>query len=71
MSSAGDSRARLASLTKGFTIDWERTKESWRDAKGQEFEATYIVPLQAAVESSLTVIEELDKVLRKVKKDCE
>jgi hypothetical protein len=65
------SGATLAGRTKDLAEKWQHTKDSWRDAKSQEFEQSYIQPLIDGVSSAASVIEELDKVLRKIRKDCE
>jgi hypothetical protein len=69
--SAGTSKARLAALTKNLLVKWEHTKESWPDAKSQEFEREYIVELRAGVDKAINVIEQLDKLVSKVRSDCE
>jgi hypothetical protein len=52
-------------------VQWQQTKESWRDEKSAEFEQKYLSELVAAVDKSVTVIEQLDKLIEKIKKDCE
>lgn len=46
-------------------------KESWQDAKAVEFEKKYLEDLMASVNKAVIVIEELDKLAGKIKKDCE
>ncbi|MEM8954397.1 MAG: hypothetical protein AAGD22_09625 [Verrucomicrobiota bacterium] len=65
------SGAAVVARTKDLAEKWHQTKDSWRDAKCQEFEAAYIQPLLDAVSSTGSVIEELDKALRKIRKDCD
>ena len=61
----------LASATKELFIKWEETKNSWRDAKSQEFEQRFLVELQASVDRAITVFDDLSKVIGKVRNDCE
>ena len=70
MSLAGN-RSRLAATTKELSLRWQETKNYWKDAKSQEFEGRYIVELLARVDKTVTVIEKLDELLTKVRKDCE
>ena len=70
MSLAGN-RSRLAAITKEFSLRWQETKNYWKDAKSQDFERRYIVELLARVDKTVTVIEKLDELLNKVRKDCE
>ncbi len=62
---------RLVSLTKGLATRWDETKNYWKDAKSQEFEQRYMTELFANVDKTVTVLEKLDELLAKVRKDCE
>ncbi len=64
-------RTRLATLSKALSIDWKETKESWRDAKRQEFEQRYLEELFDGVDTAVAVMDQLDKLLHKIKTDCE
>ena len=70
MSTKG-SASNLVQSVKELSVEWQRTKDFWRDAKSMEFEKNYISPLPDYVVRALTVMEDLDAVLRKVRKDCE
>jgi hypothetical protein len=63
--------ARLAGTTKELAAQWQQTKESWRDSKSAEFESRFIHELLPSVDKAVTVIEQLDKLLAKIKRDCE
>ena len=52
-------------------LKWRETREYWDDAKSAEFERKYMDELQASVDTAVIVIEKLDKLLAKIKKDCE
>jgi hypothetical protein len=62
---------RLAMLTQQLSQQWQETKDYWRDAKCQEFERKYMEELTAGVDMAVTVIEQLDKLLAKIRNDCE
>jgi hypothetical protein len=68
MSASG---ARLEALTKDLRAHWFQTKEYWVDAKAHEFEQKYLDDLFASVDRAVLVIEQLDKLVLKIKKDCE
>ena len=70
MSLAG-SKSRLSAVTKELLVKWRDTKNYWRDAKSREFEHRYLEELFAEVDKSVTVIDKLDEILTKVRKDCE
>jgi hypothetical protein len=61
----------LTGLTKDLKSRWEHTKDFWRDAKSEEFERKYIVELVAGVDRAVNVIDQLDKLVSKVRSDCE
>jgi len=64
-------RTRLAAVTKELALDWAQTKATWKDAKSEEFEQKYLQELFTGVDSAMTVLDHLDKVLTKIKSDCE
>ena len=68
MSASG---ARLEALTKDLREHWLQTKEYWVDTKSHEFEQKYLEELFASVDRAVLVIEQLDKLVLKIKKDCE
>jgi hypothetical protein len=62
---------RLAGITKELRAQWLETKNYWKDAKSVEFEHRYMEELLASVDRAVTVIEQLDKLVTKIRKDCE
>ena len=69
--SAATSKGRLTGVTKQLALQWAETKNYWRDEKSQEFERKYLQELFASVDRTVMVIEQLDKLISKIKKDCE
>ena len=65
------SGARLEAITRELRLQWLRTKESWDDAKSREFEQQYLLELFGAVDRSVSVMDELEKLITKIRKDCE
>ena len=63
--------SKLAALTQGLSLQWQQTKEYWKDAKSQEFERHYMEELLTSVDKAVTVIEQLDKIVTKIRNDCE
>jgi hypothetical protein len=62
---------RLEAITKELWLQWQQTKEYWRDEKSEEFEKKYLEELVASVSKAVGVIEELDKLTNKIRRDCE
>jgi len=65
------SASRLGALTKELRVQWFQTRDYWTDAKAQEFEQRYLAELFGSVDKTVTVIEQLDKLIADIKKDCE
>ena len=65
------SGARLEAITKDLRMRWQQTKDSWGDVKCQEFDHTYMQELFAAVDKTVAIIDKLDKLMTKIRKDCE
>jgi hypothetical protein len=63
--------SRLAAVTKDLWVTWQQTRESWADAKAQEFEQKYLLELMTSVDKTVGSIEQLDKLIARIKKDCE
>ena len=68
MSGAGQ---RIGALTRDLLNRWQQTKESWRDDKAIEFERQYVDELSTGVDKGMQVIDQLDKLLAKIRSDCE
>jgi len=63
--------ARLTAAARELSNRWQETTYYWKDAKADEFERHYLKELQSAVERTAVIMEQLDKVLTNIKKDCE
>ena len=46
-------------------------RASWRDAKSDEFQHKYLEELVSSVDKTVAVIEQLDKLILKIRHDCE
>jgi len=70
MSTKG-SAAALAQASKELTLRWQETKAHWHDIKSIEFEKNYLDEFPNRVMRALSVMEEIDTLIRKVRNDCE
>jgi hypothetical protein len=50
---------------------WRQTRDSWRDAKSREFEERFLRELELGIQTAATEIEQLETVIRNVRRDCE
>lgn len=69
--SLGPNRALLVALTKQLAQSWDQTRGYWKDAKTREFDLKYMQELQLNVDKTVAVIEQLDKLLMRIRDDCE
>jgi hypothetical protein len=49
---------------------WEDAKTHWKDVVAEEFEETFLVPLDLQVRSTLRGIERVTPALLKLQQDC-
>ena len=61
----------LALATRQLIERWAETRNSWRDAKADEFERLYLAELNDSVAAALRAMEDLDKLLGKIHADCD
>ena len=61
----------IAAATRDLSARWAETKESWRDSKAAEFEAKYLASLFGSMERMMAAFDQLDKVVGKIRSDCE
>jgi len=69
--SARTSAAQLIQAMKELSVEWDQTKEHWRDVKSREFEARFLGELPVQINRAVAAIEEIETVMRKVRNDCE
>lgn len=61
----------MLGLSRELIRNWQDTQEIWRDRKAKEFDQTYMQPLFDAADNAVAAMEDLDKLLAKLRKDCE
>ena len=62
---------RLAALTADLVRQWERTRPFWRDARGELFEKRTIAAIRDGVSATVGAMQELDELMRTIRRDCE
>ena len=63
--------ANLANACKDLKLEWQQTRNYWRDQKAVEFEEHYLERLEPLASAALRAMEEIDVLCRKVRSDCE
>ena len=69
--SLSGSRGRISAITRELWARWQDTKASWRDDRSAAFERQYLQELLIQVDKSVTVMEKLDELMSRVRKECE
>ena len=64
-------RSQLMHLGRDIALKWAETRQQWKDEKAREFERKYMSELDAQVDKAAAVIEKLDVILTKARRDCE
>jgi hypothetical protein len=60
-------------LNKGFkdlSLRWQATKQDWDDSVSEEFEKTYIEPVEMALRTAISAMDQVAQVLSRVDRDC-
>lgn len=65
------SASALVQAMKDLNFQWEETKSFWNDIKAREFERKFVGEIPGEVSRAVTVMEELENLLKKVRSDCE
>ena len=50
---------------------WDQVKAHWRDSRQREFEKDFIETLPDDISAAIRVIEEIDKIVTRARRDCE
>ena len=69
--SLSNSRNRLMGVSKELRKQWQDTQEVWNDRKCNEFQEQYMQPLFDAVDNAAVAMQDLEKILKKLRNDCE
>lgn len=69
--SLSGTKGRLSGTQKELALRWAETKNCWRDAKSREFEKKFLEDLWLQLDRTLTVMDKMDELLRKIENDCE
>ena len=70
MSISGDGKVIVAA-TKELAVRWAETKQFWQDSKSREFEHKFLDDLFASVDEAAPVFDQLDRLVNRIREDCE
>lgn len=64
-------RTRLLAIARELSSQWQDTREKWRDQKAAEFEREFLDEIVQGVNTTVATINDLDKLITKIRHDCE
>jgi len=66
-----DSKGTLSKAGKDLFARWRELQSVWSDAQSEEFEKTYLSPLEQDLRSAMGAMDQMGQVLAKIEDDCE
>ncbi len=63
--------SNLEQSAKDLAAQWQEARVHWRDAKALEFEHRYLAALPQQLAKTTAVMDDLDALLRRIRRDCE
>ena len=69
--STKESAANLVQALKELSLKWQETRARWQDGKAVQFERDYLEALPDHVQRTMSVMQDIDVLLKKVHSDCE
>lgn len=69
--SLAHSKGRLVGLSKEMGRVWQDTTVSWRDEKAAQFYHDCVAPLLSGADNAALAMDDLEKLLRKIREDCD
>ncbi len=65
-----ESRAKLIQAAQKLMMDWQQAKEAWRDDKCQQFDKTYMAPLESSIRAAALALERMGAMLDSAQQEC-
>jgi hypothetical protein len=70
MSTQGSS-SQLEAAWRDLATGWQHVQDDWRDVRAKEFEQMYLERLPNLIINARRAIEDIDSLLRKMRRECE
>ncbi len=65
-----EGRGNLNKGLKDLMLKWDATKTDWTDEVAEDFEKTYLDPLEQALRQAVSAMDQMAQVLSRVDRDC-
>lgn len=70
MADCDGASGEIASALRDLLVAWDRSAEGWRDQQRQDFERSFIDPLQDSLEQVVKQTAGCASLLQRVRRDC-
>jgi hypothetical protein len=64
-------RGQLTKAFRDLMNRWIQVRGSWDDARAQNFEQQYLLPLEIEVRKAVAAMDHMNVALQKITRDCE
>jgi hypothetical protein len=65
-----EGRGNLNKSLKDLMLKWDATKLDWSDEVAEQFEATYLQPLDQALKQAVSAMDHMAQIMSRVDRDC-
>ncbi|MGN6505369.1 MAG: hypothetical protein ACTHM6_07385 [Tepidisphaeraceae bacterium] len=65
-----EGRGNLNKSMKDLLMRWSQTKQDWHDVVAVEFEKKYLEPLEQALRTAVSAMDQMAQTLSKIDRDC-
>ncbi len=69
--SAKESAGNLVQSLKELNLKWGENKSHWHDFKAQQFEHDYLEEIPDHVQRTMSVMQDIDSLIKRVRSECE
>jgi hypothetical protein len=66
-----EGRGQLTKAMKTLMLRWNDTKGSWEDVRSEDFENTYLQPLEMDLRNTVAAMDHMAIILHQIRRDCQ
>jgi hypothetical protein len=66
-----EGRGQLSKQMKLLLMRWNETRSEWDDANAEQFETTFLQPLEMNLRSATSAMDQMAVLIGQIKRDCE
>jgi hypothetical protein len=65
-----EGRGNLTKGHKDLMLRWQSARSNWNDVVAEQFEETYLQPLETSLRAAVSAMDHMAQVLSRVDRDC-